>query len=113
MTGESKSFSASYDLTAKIVSAVVLGLLLSIAFATRSSITAGVAAAVLLLSYAYSPQGYAVLDRTLIIKRFIGNVRSPLDGIREARTATAADLSGCSAGTACFERRSSGNALGM
>jgi hypothetical protein len=95
LTGESKSFSASYDSTAKIVSAVVFALFVSIAFATRSTIAAGVGAAVLFLSYAYSPRGYAVLDRTLIIKRFIGNVRIPLDGIREARTATAADLSGC------------------
>jgi hypothetical protein len=95
LTGESKSFSASYDSTAKIVSAVVLLLFLGIVFATGSTILAGVEAVLLFLSYAYSPRGYAVLGRTLIIKRLIGIVRIPLDDMRGVRTATADDLSSC------------------
>ena len=56
---------------------------------------AGLEGVLFLISYAYSPRGYAALDKALIVKRLIGNVRIPLDDIREARMATADDLSGC------------------
>jgi hypothetical protein len=93
--GDLQSFSASYDSTAKIVSAVVIVLFAAVAIALRSTIIAGFEAVLLILSYAYSPRGYAVADRTIVIKRLIGNVVIPLDGIRELRSAAADDLSGC------------------
>jgi len=90
-----RSFSTSYDSTAKIVSAVVVLLFLVIVFATRSMIAAGIEAVLLFLSYGYSPRGYTVLDGSLIVKRLIGDVRISLSDIREARPAAADDLSGC------------------
>ena len=95
LAGESQSFSASYDTTAKIVSAAVLVLLVSIVYATRSPITAGAGAFILFLSYSWSPRGYALREGALIVSRLVGEVRIPLDSLREARRATPADLSGC------------------
>jgi hypothetical protein len=89
------SFSASYDSTARIVSAVVVLLFLGIVFATGSAIAAGIEAVLLFLSYGYSPRGYTILDGALIVKRLIGDVRIPLSEIREARPAAMNDLSGC------------------
>jgi hypothetical protein len=86
---------ASYDSTAKVVSTVVVLLLLGIVVATRSAVAAGVEAALLLLVYACSARGYAIVDGTLIVRRLIGDVRIPLDGIRQARVAGAEDLTGC------------------
>ena len=46
-------------------------------------------------TYAYSPKGYEVGDRCIVVKRLIGNVRIPLDGLLEARAAASDDLAGC------------------
>ncbi|MGA3028412.1 MAG: PH domain-containing protein [Bryobacteraceae bacterium] len=93
--GESQSFSASFDSTTKIVSVVVFVVLLLAAAVTRSAIVAGLGAAVILLSFAYSPRGYAILERSIVVNRLIGNVRIALDGIREIRAATTDDFRGC------------------
>jgi len=93
--GEAKSFSASYDATSKAISAVVIVLFAAIAIATRSIIAAGFEALVLIVAYGYSPRSYSILDRAIIVNRLVGNVRIPLDGIRELRVATGDDLRGC------------------
>jgi len=92
---ESQSFSASYDSTTRIISAVVIVLLASVVFATRSTIVAGVETVLLILSYAYSPRGYSIVDRAIVVSRLIGDVRIPLDGIRELRAAGADDFRSC------------------
>jgi len=90
--GESQSFSASYDTTTKIITAVVLFILVGVDAFTRSAIVAGLGALVFALAYAYSPRGYAIGDRSILVKRLIGNVRLPLDAIREVRSATSDDF---------------------
>ena len=95
LQNESQSFSASYDSASKIISAVVVVLFAGIAFAVRSTTIAGLEAALLVVAYAYSPRGYSILDRAIVVRRLIGNVRIPLDGIREVRVATADDFRGC------------------
>jgi hypothetical protein len=80
---------------ATIVSAIVVLLFLGVVFATRSTIVAGIETVLLFLAYAYSPRGYTALDREIVVKRLIGNVRISLDGIRQVRTTTADDLGGC------------------
>lgn len=94
-SAESQAFSASWDTTAKMITAVVVVLLAVPAVAVGGLLTAAIGATILLAAYAWSPQSYAISDRTLIINRLIGNVRIPLDSIREARSATADDLRGC------------------
>ena len=95
--GESQSFpasydTASYDTTTKIITAVVLVILVSADVFTRSAIVAGLGALLFALAYAYSPRGYAIAGRSIMVKRLIGNVRIPLDAIREARSATRDDF---------------------
>jgi hypothetical protein len=48
----------------------------------------------MIVSYAYSPRGYAIQERSITIKRLAGNARFPLERVREARPATADDLRG-------------------
>ncbi len=45
-------------------------------------------------AYAYSPRGYSLDGREIVVHRLIGNVRIRLAGLRQARPATAEDLSG-------------------
>jgi len=79
----------------KIISAVICVLLGAIAFVTRQAVVGGVGAALVLLAFAYSPRAYAIEKGSILVRRLIGTARIPLDGIREARPATSADLSGC------------------
>ncbi len=73
---QEKSFSASYDSIAKIVSVIVVLLFLGVVIASGSVIVAGVEAVLLLLAYAYSPRGYAWFSTgRVVIERLIGNVR--------------------------------------
>ena len=88
-------FSASYDRTTKIVSAAALVVFLAIVVATQSVVVGCLTAAIVVGAYAWSPRGYAVSDGCVEVSRLIGNVRIPLDGIREARAATADDFRGC------------------
>jgi len=94
-TGESQSFSASYDSTSKAISAVVIVLFAAVAIATRSTIAAGLGALVLIFSYGYSPRSYSILDRSIIVRRLVGDVRISLEGLRELRAATADDFRNC------------------
>jgi hypothetical protein len=89
------SFSASYDTTTKIVSAAVILLFLVIMAATHNVVVGSILAIVLLGAYAYSTMGYAIRDRSIIVRRLVANVHIPLDGLREVRPATEDDLRGC------------------
>lgn len=88
-------FSASYDSTTKIVSSIVAALLIAVSLGIGNAIVAGLTAVVLFLSYAWSPRGYTVAERSIVVHRLIGRVTIPLDAVREARRAAAEDLTGC------------------
>ena len=89
------TFPESYDRTTKIISACICAGYVAGAVATRSPIVTVLGAAVLALAYAYSPRACAVSNRAILVKRLIGSVHFPLEDVREARAATAADLRGC------------------
>jgi hypothetical protein len=88
-------FSASYDRTTKIISTVVCLGLLAIVFAVRNPILAVLALLILAVSIAWSPRGYRIEGRMLLVHRLAGTVRIALAGIREARRTTPEDLRGC------------------
>jgi hypothetical protein len=50
---------------------------------------------VLVAAYAWSPRSYTISDRSIVVKRLAGNVRIPLDAIREVRIATPDDFRDC------------------
>ena len=88
-------FSASYDTTTKVISAVVLVVFLVIIVATHSVVAGCLTAAIVVGAYAWSPRGYAVSDGSIEVNRLIGRARISLDGLREARAATKDDFRGC------------------
>jgi hypothetical protein len=85
------SFSASFDRTTKILSTVVCLGLLAVILAVHSVMLASLSLLVMLLGYAYSPRGYRLEGRALLVTRLAGTVRIALDGIREVRCATPED----------------------
>jgi hypothetical protein len=88
-------FSTSYDLTTKLISAVICATLLLPLALTRNVWAAALVMLVLILAFAYSPRGYVLSGRTLTIKRIMRNVEVPLNGLREAWTADREDFRGC------------------
>jgi hypothetical protein len=91
----SDSFSASYDNSTKLVSASIFVVLLVAMAAIHSYVVGSLAALLLVAAYAWSPRSYTISGRSIIVKRLAGSARIPLDGIREARIATPADLQDC------------------
>ena len=89
------TFSASYDRTTKIISAVVCLGLLAVIFAVHSIALACLSLLVMFLGYAYSPRAYGFDGRAISVKRLAGSVRIPLDEVRAARKATPDDFRGC------------------
>jgi len=89
------TFRASYDRTARIVSAATAVLLCIITIVTHSVFAGALAALIMAAAYAWSPTGYSVADGSVVIRRIIGDVRIPIGGIRDVRVATADDFSGC------------------
>jgi hypothetical protein len=89
------TFSASYDRFTKILSAVVCLGILAVIIASHSIVMSTLALVVILISFAYSPRGYTVADRSILVRRIAGQVRVPLDEVRELRRATDDDLRGC------------------
>lgn len=88
-------FSASYDRFAKIVSAFVcLGLLAAIAF-SESIVMFILGLVAVFISFAYSPRGYIVDGRSILVRRLAGNTRIALDDVREVRRTTPEDSRGC------------------
>jgi hypothetical protein len=88
-------FTASYDRTTKIISAVACAVLILAGVLTQNTLVVCVSALTVLLSYAYSPRGYALRERSIVVRRLIGGARIPLDRVREARRTTSDDLRGC------------------
>jgi len=94
-TNGSRSFAASYDRTTKVITAVVCVILVVIPVSTRIFALAAIGWLLIAVSYAYSPLSYAVPERSIVVRRLIGRVRIPIEGVREIRTATADDFRGC------------------
>ena len=55
--------------------------------ASGSVVAAVLGAALLILSYAWSPRGYEVGEQCITVKRLIASVRIPLVGVRQLRPA--------------------------
>ena len=93
------NFTASYDRTTRIVSAVVVVFMtvvaLAVTLAVGSFLAAVVLALVLLAAYAYSPRGYTIEGNAILVKRLIGDFHVALDSLREARAAGENELRGC------------------
>lgn len=89
------NFSAHYDRTAKIVSAVVAGFLLMTAAVLHNWLVGVTLPAVMLLAYAFSPRGYAITAESITIRRLVGDVRVKTAAVRYARRASADDMRGC------------------
>jgi len=94
-TNGSQSFSAPYDTTTKIITAVVCVILVVVPLSTKIFALAALGWVLIAVCYAYSPLGYAISDRSIVVRRLIGRVRIPLDGVREIRAATPDDFRGC------------------
>ena len=87
-------FPASYDRNTKIVSTIVcLGLLAVIVFVHNLVLTC-LSLLVIVLCFAYSPRGYVLAGRSILVKRLAGTIRIPIDELREARRATPDDFRG-------------------
>lgn len=87
-------FTASYDLTAKVISVLAITALAAVAIATHSAVAATISALILLVTYAYSPRGYVVAEHSVNVERLVGNVKVPLESVRETRAATSEDFRG-------------------
>jgi hypothetical protein len=95
MSPSRAEFSVSYDRTTSIISVVCCALLLLVAVAIQSVLAGCVSLLIVALAYAYSPRGYTLSARSLIVRRRIGSVSLSLEGVREARRTTGDDLRGC------------------
>jgi hypothetical protein len=49
-------------------------------------VAAGLSVVLIVLSYAYSPRGYAIQEGSIVVKRLIGNAGISLDDVRELRS---------------------------
>jgi hypothetical protein len=78
-----------------IVSTAVAAVLLAVVVLTHSIAVGALATLLLIAAYAYSPNGYEISGRSIVVKRLIGDVQIPLDDVREVRAATPEDFRGC------------------
>ncbi len=85
---------APYDTTTKVTTAAICVLFVVLYLAVHVIPILVISAAIIIVSYLYSPRGYAISDGAIVIKRLVGNVRLPLEAVRESRRTTAEDLSG-------------------
>jgi hypothetical protein len=90
-----RTFSASYDSTTKVISAVTCLVLIAVAWAVHIVFVAALLPLLVVFAYAYSPRGYRLSGQAIVIKRLIGNIQVPLAGIREIRAGTPDDFTGC------------------
>ena len=88
-------FAASYDLTTKIISAVVVVFPLIVGAVVHSIFIGGLAFLIVFFAFAYSPKAYVVSDRAIEVERLISNVQVPLEDVRETRRINTDDLRGC------------------
>jgi Bacterial PH domain len=86
------TFPASYDRATKIISALVCLFLLAVIVYTRSPVFSLIAVLLILVSFAYSPRGYVITDRSILVQRWAGRPRIALDDVREVRRATPDDF---------------------
>jgi hypothetical protein len=92
---QEQSFATTYDLAAKITSAVVIAGFVALFITTKSALVGAFELCVVALAYLYSPQSYQISDHCILIKRLIGNVRVSLNSVREIRTGTPEDFRKC------------------
>ncbi|GEM_PF-1258357 len=92
MSPSQVEFSASYDRSTKVISTAACALLIAVSLVAQQAFALCASILIIGLVFAYSPRGYTISDRAVIVRRLIGNVRFELQGIREARRATADDL---------------------
>jgi PH (Pleckstrin Homology) domain-containing protein len=88
-------FSASYDRSAKILSALVCLGLLAVVFLVHNLVIGGLSLLVLAICVAYSPRGYVIEGQSIVVRRMAGAASIALEGVREVRRVTAEDLRGC------------------
>jgi hypothetical protein len=88
-------FSASYDLTTKIISGLMFLVLLTAMVAAHSFAIACLSLLILVVCVAYSPRGYEIEGQTILVQRLAGAARVTLQGVRDARRTTPEDLRGC------------------
>ncbi len=62
---------------------------------SHNAVAACIGAFAVGLSYAYSPRGYSVGQGAITVKRVIGGIRIPLEGMRQIRAAEPDDFKGC------------------
>ena len=90
-----QSFSVSYDRACKIITVAVCIFFVLFPVFTKLFAIGAVGWLVVAVCYAYSPLGYVVSERSISVRRLIGRVRIPLEGVREIRAAAADDFRGC------------------
>jgi hypothetical protein len=88
-------FAASYDSFTKILSAIVCVGFLAIIIATHNPVISTLAIVVILIAFAYSPRGYVLSGRSILVRRLAGQASIALEDVREVRRTTADDLRGC------------------
>jgi hypothetical protein len=88
-------FSASYDLTAKIISGFLCLALLAPVVAAHSFAIDCLSLLILAACVAYSPRSYVIEGQSILVQRLAGAARVPLQDVREARRTTPEDLRGC------------------
>jgi len=90
-----QSFSASIDSRAWVITSIVIGVILTCIVLSRNVLVAASGAAVIIISYALAPRGYAISGRSLVVKRRLWrSVSISLESVRELRPATADDFRG-------------------
>jgi hypothetical protein len=88
-------FTVSYDTAVKVISTAIIGILAVVALASQSGMALAIGALVVVLSFAWSPRGYRVEDRAILVNRLAGRARIPLEDVREVRETTSSDFDGC------------------
>jgi hypothetical protein len=88
-------FTVSYDTAVKAISAAIMAILVVVAWASQSGMTWAVGALIVLLCFAWSPRGYRVENRWIVVNRLAGKARIALDDVREVRETTGDDFTGC------------------
>lgn len=87
-----REFSVSLDGLAKVVTALVIALMAVVAATSQSAVAAVVSGAILLIGYAFAPRGYGVAEGAIVVRRLVGEVRIPLQEVREVRRADPDEL---------------------
>ena len=94
-TNSDPRFTVSYDAVTKILSGILCALMLAAMLAVHNLFVGAFLILVLFVGFAYSPRGYIVADRAVIVQRLVGDVRVPVENARELRRVAPEDLRGC------------------